>query len=172
MRNLIFLILTVLFQYQGNSQEGGFPGGWQGTWSGELLWYQQANAEPKRVPMQLRINRIDSALTWQLIYGEKEADNRPYTLVAIDSTNGHWRIDENNGILIDMYWLGQRFSGSFTVGQVTIMNSYWLQGEKLMAEFFVLSAKPVSTTGKGIAESPIVNSYQVRGYQFAELKRN
>lgn len=150
-----------------------FPQSWCGNWKGELLWYPGAGKEPKAVNMELRIAATDSAhlFSWQMIYGNAAADNRPYMLVAKDTAKGHWVIDEKNGIVLDQYWIAGRLSGAFTVQQSTIINHYWMQDGQLHVEFCTIGAKPIATTGKGNDESPLVDSYQVRGYQKAVLRR-
>ena len=123
--------------------------------------------------MELRIHPADSAGTWnwQIIYGSEAEDNRPYKLVRKDTAGIHWVIDENNGIILDQYWVADKFSGAFTVLNSTIVNSYWMENNKLMVEFYHVSAKPIATTGKGTDESPHVDSYRVGGYQKAVLTR-
>jgi len=171
MKTLIFSFVLFTMSLPGYSQTDSFPHSWKGNWKGELFWYQGAGKEPKKVMMQLRIDKLDSNYTWQLIYGDNGSDVRPYKLLPVDTAKGHWRIDENNGIIIDMYWLAGRLSGAFTVGQATIVTSYRLEEDKLVAEFYNISAKPVSTTGQGTTESPTVNSYGLRSYQRAALHR-
>ncbi|MBN8876589.1 MAG: hypothetical protein J0I32_03530 [Sphingobacteriales bacterium] len=151
--------------------QSGFPHGWEGNWKGELLWYTETGKEPKKVNMELRIHRQDTAWGWQLIYGFPSEDNRPYTLFAKDTTKGHWAINEHNDIVLDQFFLAGRLSGAFTVGNTTILNTYQLQGDSLVVEFNNLQAKPLSTSGKGTAESPTVESYRVKGYQRAVLRR-
>ncbi|MET0393770.1 MAG: hypothetical protein ABW019_11550 [Chitinophagaceae bacterium] len=150
-----------------------FPQSWCGSWKGELFWYQGAGKEPKTVHMELRIGATDSAhrFSWQLIYGSAAADIRPYELIAKDTAKGHWVIDEKNGIFLDQYWMAGRLSGVFTVQQSTIINHYWMQDGELHAEFCTIGARPIATTGKGDEESPLVDSYQVKGYQKAVLRR-
>ena len=123
--------------------------------------------------MQLIIGPTDSAhtYTWQLIYGDKGEDNRPYMLKAVDTIKGHWQIDERNGIMLDQYFIGNRFTSAFTVLTTTIVNSYWRAGNNLIAEFYSLSAKPINTTGNGTEESPKVESYATKSYQRAVMKR-
>ena len=123
--------------------------------------------------MQLRIQPADSAghYTWHLIYGEENKDSRPYILKPLDTVKGHWLLDELNGILIDHYYVAGRMSSAFTVINSTIINNTWREGDKLIVEFYGLTAKPVSTTGKNTDESPTVNSYGVRTYQRAELTK-
>lgn len=150
-----------------------FPASFLGHWQGELLWYKQGAKEPQKVPMQLIIQPSDSAgqYTWQIIYGESKQDNRPYILKPVDTAKGHWIIDERNSIILDQYWLGNKFTSAFTVGNNTIVDSYWIENGSLMVEFFSISSKPVNTTGGKEKEIPLVDSYGVRGYQKAVLRK-
>lgn len=149
-----------------------FPKTWLGHWEGELSWYAGGNA-PKKVKMQLKIQPADTAghYTWQLIYGDQAEDNRPYILKPIDASKGHWVIDERNGIVLDQFLIGPVFSGAFTVMGSTIVNNYQLEKDRLIVEFYSLVAKPIRQSGEGTQESPTVDSYAVRSYQKAILKR-
>ena len=169
---IIVAAIFLLSSYAVKAQT--FPQDWLGHWKGELNWYQGANKEPKKVPMQLNIQPTDSSrqFLWQLTYGADAADNRPYTLTAVDTAKGHWRIDENNGIVLDQYWVAGKLSGAFTVQSSTIVNNYWLENDQLHVEFYNISAKPVAVTGSGTNESPSVSSYQVKSYQKAILSRS
>ena len=150
-----------------------FPKSFLGHWEGTLEWYQQGKKLPQKVKMQLIIRPADSAntYTWQIIYGDKGEDNRPYILRPVDTANGHWQIDERNGIILDQYFIGNRFTSAFTVQTTTIVDSYWREGDKLIAEFYGLTAKPVSTSGNGSEDSPKVDSYATKSYQRAIMKR-
>lgn len=174
MKSFLVLFILSFFSLPVFSQPGNFPQSWVGNWKGELSWYQGANPVPKKVKMELRIQPTDSShkFSWQIIYGAATEDNRPYTLVAVDTAKGHWVIDENNGIVLDQYMIAGKFCGAFTVQNSTIVNNYWLEKDKLNIEFYNISAQPVAITGKGTEESPSVNSYQVKTYQKAILERS
>ncbi len=172
----IILILIFFVSFTAEGQSRSFPESWAGNWKGELSWYKTGIKEPKKVNMELRIHEVHSpgsavSWTWQIIYGSESEDNRPYNLIQKDSTGIHWAIDENNGIAIDQYWVGNRFSGAFTVQNSTIINSYWMEKNKLMVEFYNISAKPVTASGKGTEDSPNVDSYKIGSYQKAILTR-
>jgi hypothetical protein len=171
MRNIL-IIPAMFLSFFVFSQETRFPQSWIGNWKGELLWYK-GTSEPQKIMMELRIQPLmgSNNYSWQIIYGSQTADNRPYTLVARDTAKNHWAIDENNGIILDQYWIANRFCGAFTVQASTILNSYWIENGKLVAEFYSLSAKPVDTTGKGTEDSPFVASYRMGSYQRAVLTR-
>lgn len=150
-----------------------FPQQFTGHWEGELRWYQQGKKEPQKVKMQLIIQPTDTAnqYTWQIIYGENNKDNRPYILKPVDTAKGHWQVDERNSIILDQYWMAGKFTSAFTVGNSTIIDSYWIEAGKMHVEFFTVSAKPVNRTGGTSADIPPVDSYAVKGYQKAVLKK-
>ena len=173
----IMLILSCFVSVAVSSQSKSFPQSWVGNWKGELNWYKTGTKDPKKVIMELRIEAIQmpgspDAWTWQIIYGSETEDNRPYKLIQKDTAGIHWVIDENNGIVLDQYWVGNKFSGAFTVQNSTIINSYWMEKNKLIVEFFNIGAKPVATTGKGTEDSPKVDSYKMGSYQRAVLTRH
>lgn len=173
MRLFLFLLLVWAMPSFCYAQTNNFPDGWTGNWKGELHWYKGSAKEPQKIQMQLRVHAADNAgrYSWQIIYGSESKDNRPYTLIPKDTARGHWAIDEHNGIVLDQFWIAGKFSGAFTVGNSTIVNSYWMENDNLIVEFYNLSAKPLATTGKGTEDSPSVDSYKVGSYQRAVLKR-
>jgi hypothetical protein len=126
---------------------------------------------PQQVTMQLIVKPTDSAhvYTWQIRYGE--ADNRPYLMKAVDTAKGHWQLDEQNGIRIDQYWLGNRLTSAFSVLGATIVYSYWREGETLVAESYYIKTKEPAISGSGTEESPKVESFKTSSFQRAVLKR-
>ncbi len=170
---IFILLLFGGFSLLANSQTNSFPTQWIGNWKGELEWFKAGNDIPQKVSMELRIQPTDSGhnYTWQIMYGSATEDNRPYTLIAKDTARGHWVIDENNGIVLDQFWVANKFCGAFTVMGNTIVNNYWLENDKLMIEFYSIAAKPIATTGKGTEDSPAVDSYRIGSYQKAVLQR-
>lgn len=171
MKALLIVILFITLHPVLGAQD--FPQSWAGNWKGELQWYKTGKPDPQKVKMELRIQPTDSAgqFTWQIIYGSATENNRPYTLISKDSTKIHWVIDEHNGIILDQYWVGNKFAGAFTVMGNTIVNNYWIEGGKLIAEFYSINAKPIAVTGKGTEDSPQVDSYHIGSYQKAILER-
>jgi hypothetical protein len=167
---LLAITLSLFFSQTVFSQST-FPAGWTGLWKGDLLWYNSPGKEPKKIEMQLSIQKGDTSWTWQMSYGKPGEDNRPYSLFPVDSIKGHWAINEHNGIVLDQYFLANRLTGAFTVGQNTIINSYELRGDSLMVEFNSLQAKPINVTGLGTEDSPKVDSYRVQSFQRAVLTR-
>jgi hypothetical protein len=174
-KNRLFIaIMALLLGFAAVAQQKkSFPQNWVGNWKGKMQWYQGTNP-PREFDMQLRIHPVADSVnmyTWQIIYGKEEKDNRPYYLKAVDTAKGHWVVDEVNGIVLDQYFLGNKFCGAFTVMGNTIVNNYWMEKDQLMVEFISYPAKPVATTGKGTEEIPNVDSYRIGSYQKGALKR-
>jgi hypothetical protein len=167
------VIAALFFSAPLMAQKDPFPASWLGNWKGELEWYKTGKAEPQKVNMELRIAAGDSAgnYTWQIIYGAAGEDNRPYLLKLKDAAKNHWVIDELNGIVLDQFWVGNKFCGAFTVMGNTIVNNYWMEKGSMHVEFFSYAAKPVATTGKDTEQSPKVDSYRMGSYQKAVLVR-
>lgn len=172
MRVILVFLFFLSFSISGNTQQT-FPQSWEGKWRGQLKWYKTGKTEPQEVNMELRIYSTDSINTWiwQIIYGDATKDNRPYFLSLKDSAKAHWQINENNGIILDQFFVANRLSGAFTVLNNTIINNYWIEDDKLVVEFYNVSAKPIATTGSGTESSPSVNSYKISSYQKAVLIR-
>ena len=149
------------------------PEQFAGDWQGEIAWYKQGSKLPQKFKMQLKVQPADTAgqYTWQIIYGAKGEDNRPYILKGVDTAKGHWMIDEKNTILLDQYWIGHKFYSVFSVAPVMIVNSYWREGEKLMVEFVSFPLKPARVSGSGTEDAPTVESFDVRSYQKGILYR-
>lgn len=125
--------------------------------------------------MELRIQPSADTVgqySWNLIYGTPAKDNRPYILKPVDTAKGHWVIDEINGIVLDQYWIANKFGGVFTVKNATIVNTYWIEKGKLYIEFLTYTSKPIATTGNGDEQIPFVDSYEVKSYQKAVLLKS
>lgn len=169
---LIAFILFCLQQVQGQSVS--FPESFVGNWKGVLQYYKTGKDTAQTVAMELKIQAIDTTTgqyTWNLIYGKLTEDNRPYLLKPVNTAKDHWVIDELNGIILDQFWVAGRFTGAFSVQGATIVNSYWIENGELHIEFISYGTKPKATTGGNSAEIPPVDSYEVKGYQKAVLRK-
>ena len=169
---LTALMLAVCIATQAQVKNN-FPQDFVGKWKGTLEWFRAGNATPQNVNMELYVLPADSPgnYTWHLIYGSANADSRPYLLKSVDSAKVHWVIDELNGIKLDQYWVGNRFTGSFTVQNSTIVNTYFIENGQMIVEFISYASKPIATTGKGNEDSPFVDSYSIKSFQRGVLKK-
>lgn len=149
----------------------GFPQVFTGKWKGTLTWFT-ADKPAKTFVMRLNILPADSGhFTWQIIYGDDMNDNRPYTLKQVDAAKGHWIVDENNSIILDSYWIGNRFTGVFSVNNATILDQYWIAEDGLHVEFIAYETAAVSVTGGTSNDIPPVSSYKIKSMQRGVLTR-
>lgn len=149
-----------------------FPACFVGDWQGQLQW-MVAGKPTQTLTMQLHVQPADSAntYTWQIIYGDKATDNRPYLLQPIDTAKGHWVIDEGNGIILDSYVNGYALQTAFTVQGNTIVNNYRVENGNLQVEFFSIKLNDKKTSGQGTEDVPLVDSYKVTSYQAGTLRK-
>lgn len=169
MKNLFVSALLILFSCITHAQK--FPDAYVGHWKGDLNIYK-ADKVVQTVTFALDVTPADSGrYDWIITYGDSAQDRRPYLLIPIDTAKGHWAIDEQNGIVIDMWVTGNKITSLFSVEGSMIQISYWRDGEDLMMELFAYPEKENSRSGKGTEESPEVKVWKFNGYQLGRMHR-
>ncbi|MBX9783277.1 MAG: hypothetical protein K2X48_08295 [Chitinophagaceae bacterium] len=172
----LFLLILAASSYSQTKNMLFFPQSFTGNWKGTLTWNRPGKPS-QTFTMRLNIQPADSGrYTWQIIYGDDPStplrvDNRQYLLIPVDTTNGHWKVDERNTILLDSYWMGNRFIGAFSVGGNTIVDQYWIDEQGMHVEFISYAAKPVATTGGTSKDIPPVDSYKILSLQKGILQK-
>lgn len=173
-RNKLFLIICTLISYTSIAQKL-FPESWLGKYQGDLMIYGVDSVKMK-INMKLDIVKTvnDSIYDWTMIYNFKGKDDiRAYSLVVVDKEKGHYKIDENNSIIIDGYLFNDTvFTSFFQVMESYIISTYTKKEETIIFEIISGKSKPVSITGnitKDKEEIPQVDSYFVNGRQKAVL---
>lgn len=147
-----------------------FPESYIGHWKGSIDIYN-GSKKVQTVACALDVTPADSGrYDWVITYGDSGEDRRPYLLIPIDTAKGHWAIDEQNGIVIDMYVTGNKVTSLFTVMGTAIQISYWRSGEDMLIELFSYPEKPDVISGKGTEESPEVKVFRFNGYQLGRMK--
>ena len=149
-----------------------FPESFVGTWKGKLQW-MVAGRSVQEFTMKLKVQPADSAgqYSWHMSYGDDNKDSRPYLLKPVDIKNGHWVIDEKDGIILDSYVHGNSIHGAFTVLGKTIVDNYRIENNRMFVEFFSINLAEKFTSGKGSTEVPYVDSYKISGYQVGLLDK-
>ncbi len=171
MKRIVLMITLFVLMQKITSAQTSFPQSFIGNWKGTLTWTVPGKA-PQTFTMRLNVQPADSGrYTWQIIYGDDRKDNRPYLLIPVDTAKGHWVVDERNSIILDSYWIANRFTGVFAVGGSTIFDAYWIDAEGLHVEFVTYNSKPLNTTGGNSKEIPPVESYQIKSVQRGVLKK-
>ncbi|MDX1906733.1 MAG: hypothetical protein SF053_06835 [Bacteroidia bacterium] len=170
---LILGLYGLLFPVHLLGQTPAFPASWAGNWAGDLLIYTHTGIV-QTVPMELRIQPLDSAgcWTWTLVYQVDSPDIRQYLLVPKDTARGIYAIDERDSIVLDAYVFGDFLLSTFSVEKTLLQVSYQLDRKRII---FEITSGPIDqgvVTGQAVAaENGLIMTYPVRGYQRAILKR-
>jgi len=153
-----------------------FPYDILGYWKGELNIISVQNKR-QVIPMAMLIEETADSETfsWQIMYNEgEEQDTRSYLLMFIDPENGHYQIDEDNGIILDAYLFGNKLISTFSVQGSLLTVSYTFYPDKIHFEVIAGPVEAIHTTGNikvGEASIPPVDSYQTSALQQGILKR-
>lgn len=155
---LIFIANLSLAQDHHNFKESE----WTGKWKGSLKILYPSKVQ--EVPMVLEISKTDTQgkYKWFTKYGEGTSVlSKEYYMVMKDELKGSWILDEDNTILIDMYYTNNCFYSLFEVKSTLLYSVYRLEGGNL--HFEVLSSKTdnPNITGKNEGELSEVKSYPV-----------
>ncbi|MEM1216809.1 MAG: hypothetical protein AAGJ82_14030 [Bacteroidota bacterium] len=169
----IFLFTTsVLF---GQTDTVNFPTDWLGEWTGDLV-ISTTQGQQMNVPMILRITPVADRYTYTIVYGEDTPENtRGYFLQAVPDEPGHFQVDEDNGIILDDYFIGNKLYSRFEVMGSLLLSTLEARGDQLIYEIISGAMEPVVVTGDTIIAGdtiPPVNSFGVRVQQRAVLTRS
>lgn len=169
-------LLGLLIVLVSTASAQSFPQSWQGTWRGTLQIHN-AKGVAQTVPMAVEIAPTADSLRWRfaLIYGEDTAKGRrAYDLLIVDRAKGHYVTDENNGILLDDYFLDGRLLSQFTVQGTRLVSSFERRGDELIFEIISGKDTAVRTSGgqKAAGEDiPPVQSFPIGTWHRAVLRR-
>jgi hypothetical protein len=150
-----------------------FPLDWVGHYKGTLKIYKE-NKESTTINMELIIGNPNGAgyYPWTLIYNDE--DIREYGLEAINSSLGHYRIDEFNSIQIEGYLNNGHFVSRFDVMGSDLLVDYHRTNEGINVSFYITKTEAETKTGGEIIALdtvPSVKSYPILVFQKAELLR-
>lgn len=154
----------------------GVSTAWEGTWKGDVeIW--QANERVDVFPMSLEISRQDTFWNFIIHYQKdpEQPDLRSYRLITIDSTTGHYAIDEQNSIILDTYLLANCLFTDFSGMGNTLLTRICQSGGTLEYEISSSQAEPVRISGDTTIEGntiPEIRSYSVFSLMKARLHRD
>jgi hypothetical protein len=147
-----------------------FPSDWIGEWSGILeIW--SVDSILQQIPMKLIITPNDSCYNWNIIYEQEIPDSRQYKLRTVDSTLGHYQIDELNGIVLDTWKKGNGVTSAFEMDNLLLVISYTMIEDSINYEVKVLDLNKKTITGENNPELDFISNYTVTSYQKAILKK-
>lgn len=150
-----------------------FPQDWIGNWKGSCKMFQSQNKE-ETFNMNLIVQKLEGKANkwlWQIEYKSPTINQiRKYELQTVNEKNGHFIIDEKNGIVLDTFlYKNNTMLEQFTVGTSNLTVKHQLVDKNNMnIEFIIFSNDSIRKTGSG---ENIVNSYQLLNYQDCKLKK-
>lgn len=167
-------ILALLAFALAASAWADLPQPWLGTWDGDCTLTSSGQAT-RTFGMKLEVGPVDQGegYTWRTTY-ELEGDApqvRDYRLLPTQAP-GHFIVDEQNGILIDAFLLGESVMvESFFIGSNgSLLNARWeVDGDTLGVEIPTFPTRPGrTTTGPGGIQ---VTAFSMSGVQRCSLDR-
>ena len=152
-----------------------FPDDWVGTYEGQLDIYKEAEITMS-VPVKMNNHYLwIDTLAWTIQYGDQGV--RDYRLYQQKPTSkGHYIIDEQNGILLDLYTNGCKAMTHFEVMGNVINTSYTADPIEKTIDFeiFFYPSNLYRKTGGvvfGQDTIPDVKSFPIGTYQKALLRQ-
>ena len=158
------------------SKSKQFPLEWIGKWRGQVTG-QSPSGKDRKFQMELTVAPTDTPdrFQWTIVYdGEEGRSERLYSLLVKDRDQGHFAIDENNGIVLDATLIGDTLTEHFVVSGQRIWTSIRMVQSAEGREFhFELASANDTQANKsgGKVGSPEVLSLRVGSQQRAILKR-
>ncbi|MFN9719520.1 MAG: WD40/YVTN/BNR-like repeat-containing protein [Planctomycetota bacterium] len=153
------------------------PAEWSGCWQGQVT-SQVSGGASQSFGMTLEILPTEESdqLSWTITYdGSQGKSERPYRLVAVDAAEGHFVIDERNGIRIDAVLIDNCFSSHFVVGGQRLWSTYRLTsgdaGPEIWFELMTSDDGTATKSGSKDGNSE-VTSLKTRSRQSAVLRPN
>jgi len=144
--------------------------GWVGEWTG---WCQSDNFNSESslpsLHMSLEIGEIDSEnYSWKIQYeGEGVRD---YKMTLQKDLEGHWLLDEGNGLLIDRFLSDGTLVDQFLINGKLFLNRTTLIKDKMKIETISFWANQPRQTSLADGSNPIY-SFSLRDQVVCELNR-
>ncbi len=155
-----------------NAQEPVFPDDFVGQWVGELEIYTKSS-NPQKLEMEIQIsksNHLDT-LYYTLKYINAEVvDQRDYLIIKDSQNSSIVKIDEQNGIILDMEQFGNKWISVFRVDNSMIHFHLTIFEHQMIVEVFSISQIDTRITG-GNDDIPTIAIMKNSVYQRALLMK-
>lgn len=170
--NLLFATTALTAQNDDKPNNCKYFLSYAGTWSGNLN--VELPSGKQTIPCELKIayDSLQNSYTWHTIYFNGSSDiEKKYFLKCYEPENGHFLIDENNGIILDAYLKENKLISLYEVMGMYYHTEYEFEKDKIVFQISYFPANSHTTTGGTSPEIPSVNSYSLNGLQWAVFQR-
>lgn len=163
---VLFLFLLLGSQTLSAQKEiiNEFPKSYLGKWKGSLEIMDVKGQLINEVEMQFSLIPLEEyKWTWLMEYPKHEPKiEKNYLLIQDNNYSHNFFIDENNGIILNQFWTGNRLTGSYHLDGKIYETTLYIKGETLYFEIVIMKL-PV--------QSSEVNNLEIIQVQIATLKR-
>ncbi|MCB0474014.1 MAG: hypothetical protein KDC56_13215, partial [Flavobacteriaceae bacterium] len=129
-----YVLIFIIFLIVTSNSYAQFPDGWLGTWEGDLIIHSQPGDRNMVIKMKLSIreSQLVAVRNWNIFYDDNNGGEwRNYNLIGDDPESGIYKMDEQNSIILDMFYFNDTFFSTYSVGKAIITVSYELKDEKI-----------------------------------------
>ena len=152
---------------QAQSQTSSFPEAWEGQWRGGCTALGPGGKQRfEPFEMGLKIAPLSAQRwQWEITYlGAQLNQVRAYELQVLDAQQGHYLLDEKNGILIDHFAVSdQVVIQQFAVNQSMITGRHEMRNGAIEVELSTFSRQSQRQSGTGV--------HQVEAYPLLTVQR-
>ena len=160
------LVLVFLFFTQFADAQHDFVTQCEGVWTGTMDIYSNGTlvSDGPKVTFTVAPILKDSSWTWRTDYDSQKYGiiSKDYILKSKDSKNGHYILDEGDGIILDYQVSGSKMYSVFEVEDIVLAGTYELRNDQLIFEVY---SSPKSK------DSTEVMSHRVQNVQRVALSR-
>ena len=173
----IALSLLVLWHAFGMNAQNSFPEDWVGDYAGKMiLGYLDGQADTIDVELEIKEVIADSVWTHKMIYrSSKFGDITKDYLIRIVRKGDLQRfvLDEQNGIVMPLTYLGDCFYGTYDVMEMKYINSMRKMDSTIIFDLFAGNEKSKKTDvfHEEGEEDFVVDSYSIELHQTAFLHK-
>jgi len=173
MKKLILIAIFIFIAQSSYSQTVFNPEEWYGKWKGKLEILKEGAPDVQDVDMELHISKTASkdTINFVIIYKSGTINQeRKYNLIVYNAERGLFKLDENNGIILDMNYFGTGLYSTFEVQGILITSAYVLSEGAI--HFSVVSSNFMSPNeSKSPEDNMLVKSFPVYALQKSILKK-
>jgi hypothetical protein len=152
----LVLFLFVLLGSQSLSAQqkiiNEFPKSYLGKWKGSLEIMDEKGQLINEVEIHFNLVPLDEyKWTWLMEYPKHEPKiEKNYLLIQDNDFSRNFYIDENNGIIINQFWTGNRLLGSYHLDGKIYDTTLSLRGETLYFEIIIMKLPEQSSEVKNL----------------------
>jgi len=147
---------------------------WAGRWEGECrVTVAQGKLSSVATSLEIRKAAGDGGrYSWIVTYGPgSEAEQRrAYEIVAVDAAQGHYVIDEKNGLKIDAWLVANQIFTPFEIGGTVIAAKYIRMNNGIVMEMPSFEAANRRKTCLTSKPGTCAHAYRMTGMQLCFLR--